>query len=66
GGLADGTLVELHGRNPAPLRAWIGHDPVVPAGLISLDDDALRILGLGEGEPADVRVLADPGTGGAR
>ncbi|MGF7158756.1 N-methylhydantoinase B [Rhodoligotrophos appendicifer] len=58
-GAPGGTLVELHGRNPAPLRAWVklvgetGHD-------IGLDDFGLRVLGVAPGDEVELRILSMP------
>ncbi|MDG4766060.1 hydantoinase B/oxoprolinase family protein [Solwaraspora sp. WMMD406] len=67
-GPPDGALIELHGNHPAPLRAWIRHDPSLAADQVALDPDGLRILGTDPGDRSFVRVLADPRTptGGPR
>lgn len=59
--LPEGSLVELHGRYPAPLRAWVVHDPALGAHTAALAPDALEILGLAEDQRAYVRVLTRPG-----
>ncbi|BCJ64048.1 hypothetical protein Prubr_10690 [Polymorphospora rubra] len=62
-GLAEDTLVEVHGGHPAPLRAWIRHDAALAADELALDDDGLQILGTAAHDRSHVRVLA--GGGGA-
>lgn len=59
-GVAEGTLVELHGRHPAPLRAWVTHAPALAADGCALGAEALTILGLTTGDRAHLRVLASP------
>jgi N-methylhydantoinase B len=58
--LATGTLVELLGRHPAPLRAWVRIDPTVPDGRIPLDALGRRILGIGADDSIELRRLAMP------
>jgi N-methylhydantoinase B len=55
--LADGDLVELSGKNPTPLRAWISIDPDVPVGQLPLDAFGQRVLGIDEGDSALIRKL---------
>ncbi len=59
-GLGAGDLVELLGRHPAPLRAWIRLDPEVPPGVVSLDRFGLRVLGVEPGGEVEVRRLPMP------
>jgi N-methylhydantoinase B len=56
-GLADGDLVEIAGRNAAPLRAWVLRDARVPAGTAPLDAFARRVLGTAAGERITLRRL---------
>lgn len=63
-GLAEGALVEVHGPHPAPLRAWVRHDPDLTDDQLALDDDGLEILGAEPDERTFVRVLADRGATG--
>ena len=67
-GLPADTLIELHGAHPAPLRAWVRHDPGVARHQAALDDDGLRILGAQPGDRCLLRVLRDAPapTGGPR
>jgi N-methylhydantoinase B len=58
--LPEGTLIELHGRHPAPLRAWVAHDPGLAGGQCALGAEALTVIGLTPGDPAHLRVLASP------
>ncbi|MEU6075677.1 hydantoinase B/oxoprolinase family protein [Micromonospora sp. NPDC047074] len=60
-GLAEDSLVELHGVHPAPLRAWLRHDATLGADEIALDDDGLQILGAAVEQRSHVRVLAGKG-----
>ncbi len=59
-GLAAGDLIELWGRHPAPLRAWVGLDPDVPDGAMPLDALGRRILGVQVGDGVEIRRLAMP------
>ncbi|MBS3649819.1 hydantoinase B/oxoprolinase family protein [Pseudaminobacter sp. 19-2017] len=58
-GADQGTLVELHGRNPAPLRAWV---KLVDDGdeSIPLDEFGRKVLGIRPGDEVELRVLAMP------
>jgi N-methylhydantoinase B len=53
-------LVELLGRHPAPLRAWVRVDPAAPDGRAPLDSLGRRILGVSAGELIEIRRLATP------
>lgn len=59
-GLTPGDLVELHGRHPAPLRAWVKLDPETPDGVVPLDLLGRRILGLGPEGEVEIRRLPMP------
>jgi N-methylhydantoinase B len=59
-GLATGDLVELRGRHPAPLRAWVRVEADAHEGQIALDALGQRILGVSPGDPVEVRHLAMP------
>jgi N-methylhydantoinase B len=71
-GVESGDLVELRGRHPAPLRAWIRVDPGAAGRSVGLDEWGRRILGVGEGESIELRRVATPpvvlagGTDGGR
>src|SRR5262249_26964670 len=58
--LSEGDLVELVGRNPAPLRAWVTLDADQPDDRVPLDAFARRVLGVETGETVEVRRLAMP------
>jgi N-methylhydantoinase B len=53
-------LVELHGRHPAPLRAWVRTDAGAPDGLVPLDALGRRILGVAPASLVEVRRLTMP------
>jgi N-methylhydantoinase B len=59
-GLATGDLVELFGRHPAPLRAWIRIEAGAPEGKAPLDTLGRRILGVSPGDTVELRRLAMP------
>ena len=59
-GVAAGDLVELTGRHPAPLRAWVRLDPDERPGQVPLDGLGRRILGVEAGEIIGLRRLAVP------
>ena len=55
-GLVPGGLIELHGRHPAPLRAWI-YVGDIPDETVAIGASGLAILGLAEGERTLLRRL---------
>src|SRR5213076_2650442 len=59
-GLATGDLVELFGRHPATLRAWIRIEAGAPEGQAPLDTLGRRILGVSPGDTVGLRRLAMP------
>jgi hypothetical protein len=59
-GVAAGDLVELWGRHPAPLRAWVTLDPDASARDIPLDALGRRILGVAPGDAVELRALTMP------
>jgi N-methylhydantoinase B len=59
-GVGTGDLVELLGRHPAPLRAWVRIDSAAPANRIALDALGRRILGVAPDETVEVRRLPMP------
>ncbi|MGH7312266.1 MAG: hypothetical protein ACREJV_03765, partial [Candidatus Rokuibacteriota bacterium] len=59
-GLAAGELVELRGRHPAPLRAWVRLEPRAPQGQIPLDTLGRRMLGVSPDDHVEIRRLATP------
>ncbi len=58
-GLETGALVELHGRHPAPLRAWVRIDATA-ADQVGLDTLGRRILGVAPGDTVEIRSLPMP------
>ena len=59
-GVATADLIELLGRHPAPLRAWVRLDDAAPAGVAPLDALGRRILGVVPGDAVQIRRLAMP------
>jgi N-methylhydantoinase B len=59
-GLATGDLIELLGRHPAPLRAWVRVEVGVTDEQIALDAFGRRILGVSPGDTVEVRRLSMP------
>jgi N-methylhydantoinase B len=59
-GVDAGDLVELLGRHPAPLRAWVKLDPEAQDAGIGLDSLARRILGVEPGDSVELRRLSMP------
>ena len=59
-GLATGYLIELRGRHPAPLRAWLRIDAGAREGQVALDAFGRRILGIAPGDTVEVRHLPMP------
>jgi N-methylhydantoinase B len=58
--VADADLVELKGKNPAPLRAWIRIAPERTGEQVPMDEFGRRVLGLKPGEAALFRKLEMP------
>jgi N-methylhydantoinase B len=59
-GLATGDLIELLGRHPAPIRAWVRVEAGVTDKQIALDAFGRRILGVSPGDTVEVRRLSMP------
>ncbi len=59
-GLSTGDLIELRGRHPAPLRAWVRVEAGAHEGLVALDAFGRRILGVSPGDAVEVRHLSMP------
>ena len=59
-GLAAGDLIELLGRHPAPLRAWLRIDAGAHEAVVALDAFGRRILGISPGDTVEVRHLPMP------
>ena len=58
--LQTDDLIEMLGRHPAPLRAWIRIDPAAPRETVGLDERGRRILGVSPGDRVEIRRLATP------
>ena len=58
-GVAADDLVEMFGRNPAPLRAWVrlGEGRV---GRINLDPFGCQVLGISDGDEVAIRRVPTP------
>jgi len=60
-GLQTDDLVELRGRYPAPLRAWVRVEPAAPdRQVVPLDAIGRRILGIEPGDSVEIYRLAMP------
>jgi N-methylhydantoinase B len=59
-GLATGDLIELRGRHPAPMRAWVRVETLAHEGQIALDALGRRILGVSLSDTVEVRRLSMP------
>ena len=59
-GLAAGDLIELRGRHPAPLRAWLRFEADAHEGQVALDAFGRRILGVSPGDSVEVKHLPMP------
>jgi len=53
-------LVELLGRHPAPLRAWVRVEATALEGQLALDALGRRILGVTPGDAVEIRRLPTP------
>ena len=58
--VVDDDMVELLGKNPAPLRAWIRISHLAAPDTISLDDFATQVLGINESSTVWIRPLSTP------
>jgi len=59
-GVAADALVELRGRHPAPLRAWVRLAEAAAPGSLPLDDFARQCLGLKDGDQVQLVALHTP------
>lgn len=59
-GVGEDDLVEIAGRHPAPLRAWIVLDENEAADALRLDEFARRVLGVEADDKVTVRPIATP------
>ena len=63
-GLRTNQLVEILGRHPAPLRAWVKLDESAPSDAIPVDAFGRRVLGVEPGQRIRLRkldTLIEPG-----
>jgi N-methylhydantoinase B len=58
--VAPGDLLEMLGRHPAPLRAWVRIDDAAPGDRVGLDALGRRILGVEPGDEIRIRRLVMP------
>jgi N-methylhydantoinase B len=58
-GAQPGGLIEMLGRHPAPLRAWLLAD-AQPPGTIRLDAFARQVLGVADGDHVVLRAIDVP------
>jgi N-methylhydantoinase B len=58
--VTENDLVELRGRHPAPLRAWVRVEASAGEEQIALDALGRRILGVGPGDGVEVQRLPVP------
>ena len=63
-GVGPHDLVELRGRHPAPLRAWVKLDEDEQDSHVPLDSLGRRILGVDAGDMVELRRLAMPSVPG--
>ena len=59
-GVVDDDLVEMVGRNPAPLRGWVLISADHPEGTVRLDDFGRRVLGVSDGDEMALRFVPTP------
>jgi len=57
-GLQADDLVEIDGRQAAPLRAWLRIDSSIVAGTLPIDQAGLTILKMSPGQRLEVRPIA--------
>ena len=58
--MSDDHLVELIGRNPAPLRGWIAVSDEASDEGLNLDDFGCSVLGVSDGDQVALRKLSMP------
>ncbi|MBM3573156.1 MAG: hydantoinase B/oxoprolinase family protein, partial [Alphaproteobacteria bacterium] len=59
-GLRADDLIEMVGRHPAPLRAWVRISKRAPAATLAMDEFGCRVLGCQSGDHVMIRKLAMP------
>ncbi len=65
-GVRANQLVELLGRHPAPLRAWIKLDDGAPADGLPMDAFGRQVLGVAGGDTVRLRAIETPIAPGER
>jgi N-methylhydantoinase B len=56
----DDDLVELLGKNPAPLRAWVTIDRSAGSGTFPIEEFGCKVLGIKDGDRVEIRRLWMP------
>ena len=59
-GVADDDLVEMIGRNPAPLRAWVVVAADHAEDTVRLDEFGRKVLGVNGGDETVLRAVPTP------
>jgi N-methylhydantoinase B len=59
-GVGNDDLVELIGRNPAPLRGWVRIVSDRPEGILPIDEFGCKVLGISSGSRIEIRRLWMP------
>jgi N-methylhydantoinase B len=59
-GVKKDDLVEMLGKNPAPLRAWVAVDPVAKQGSFPIEEFGCKVLGIKGGDRVEIRRLWMP------
>ena len=59
-GANSNDLVELIGKNPAPLRAWVRINAQANDRILSMDVFGCQILGIADGDEIKINLLAMP------
>jgi N-methylhydantoinase B len=58
--VAHDDLVELLGKNPAPLRAWVRSATDVTPGTVRMDAFGQKVLGLSDGDETTLVAVSTP------
>src|SRR5262249_49405873 len=58
--VAPDDRIEMLGRHPAPLRAWVRVDAAASGESVGLDERGRRILGISVGDAVQIRRLTAP------
>jgi hypothetical protein len=59
-GVKVDDLVEILGKNPAPLRAWVVIKGDAKTGTFPIDEFGCRVLGIKNGHRVEIRYLWTP------